>query len=168
MSSCIDVERARARGKRGFVRRLLADTRGTATTETVIMIPMFAIVWGCIFYVFVFFQRTIAMRSMTRGHTWAYAYVGCSGTGPGTTLNREGGGIIPGGSSGDSGVDSIVAGLFGLSTGHGSRSSSVTRPRVLGDGSIAIRDELYVMCNDVPAGMGSYLADFAGRLLGFS
>jgi hypothetical protein len=132
------------------------------------MIPMFAIVWGCIFFVFTFFQRTITMRSLTRGHTWAYSYIGCTGTGPGTTLSREGGGIIPGGSSGDSGVDSIVSGLFGLSTGHGSRTSQVSRPRVLGQGTIDIRDELYVMCNDVPAGMGSYLADFAGRLLGFS
>ncbi|MFO0682055.1 MAG: hypothetical protein U0234_08390 [Sandaracinus sp.] len=157
--------------RRGFVRRLLADTRGTATTETVIMIPMFAIVWGCIFYVFTFFQRTIGMRALTRGHTWAYSYIGCSGSATGTTLSREGGSVIPsttGSSSGDSGVDSIVSGLFGLSTGHGRRSSQVSRPRVLGQGTIDIRDELYVMCNDVPAGMGSYLADFAGRLLGFS
>jgi hypothetical protein len=157
-------------GRKGFVRRLLADTRGTATTETVIMIPMFAIVWGCIFYVFTFFQRTITMRSLTRGHTWAYSYIGCTGSAPGTTLDRQGGSIIPGGSSssGDSGVDSIISGLFGLSTGHGSRSSSVARPQILSGGSLPIRDELFVMCNDVPAGMGSYLADFAGRLLGFS
>jgi hypothetical protein len=167
--SRLGLRRGKHSGRRGFVRRLLADTRGTATTETVIMIPMFAIVWGCIFYVFTFFQRTIAMRSMTRGHTWAYSYVGCNGSGAGTTLERQGGGIIPSsGSSGDGGVDSIVAGLFGLSTGHGSRSSSVARPRVLGTGSISIRDEQFVMCNDVPAGMGSYLATFAGRLLGFS
>lgn len=163
--------RKKSASRRGFVRRLLADTRGTATTETVIMIPMFAIVWGCIFYVFTFFQRTIAMRALTRGHTWAYSYIGCSGSATGTTLSREGGSVIPsttGSSSGDSGVDSIVSGLFGLSTGHGRRSSQVSRPRVLGQGTIDIRDELYVMCNDVPAGMGSYLADFAGRLLGFS
>lgn len=158
----------RRKPRHGFVRRLLVDTRGTATTETVIMIPMFAIVWGCIFYVFVFFQRTIAMRSMTRGHTWAYSYVGCSGSGPGTALERQGGSVISGASSGDGVVDGIVTGLFALSTGHGSRNSSVGRPRVIGGGSIAIRDELYVMCNDVPAGMGSYLASFAGRLLGFS
>lgn len=152
------------------MRRLLVDTRGTATTETVIMIPMFAIVWGCIFYVFTFFQRTITMRSLTRGHTWAYSYVGCTGSAPGTQLDRQGGTLIPSTStsSGDGGVDSIISGLFGLSTGHGSRNTTVARPQILSGGSLPIRDELSVLCNDVPAGMGSYLVDFAGRLLGFS
>lgn len=107
------------------------------------------------------------MRSMTRGHTWAYSYVGCNGSGPGTTLERQDAGLLSGGSSGDGGVDRIVQGLFGLSTGHGSRNTTVARPRVLGTGSLPIRDELFVMCNDVPAGMGSYLAEFVGRLLGF-
>jgi len=133
------------------------------------MIPMFAIVWGCIFYVFMFFQRTITMRSLTRGHTWAYAYIGCNGSGPGTNLSHgDGGSIDRGGASMDSSVERIVEALFALQTGHGSRTSQVARPRILGTGNMDIRDELYVMCNDVPAPMGSYLATFVGRLLGFS
>lgn len=169
MSSSTDRRRLGRQGRKlGFVRRLLADTRGTATTETVIMIPMFAIVWGCIFFVFTFFQNTIRMRSLTRAHTWAYSYVGCSGSGPGTTLERQGGSIISAVSSGDGDVDGIISGLFALSTGHGSRTSSVARPAVLGTGSLQLRDGLWVLCNDVPRGMGDYLVQFASRLLGFS
>lgn len=130
------------------------------------MIPMFAIVWGCIFFVFAFFQRTITMRSMTRGHTWAYSYVGCSGSGPGTTLEAPSGGLISGGGSGDGDIDSIVQSLFALQTGHGSRTSRVTRPRVLGGGTLDLSDGLWVMCNDVPRGVADYTAQFLGRLLG--
>lgn len=132
------------------------------------MIPMFAIVWGCIFFVFTFFQRTITMRSMTRGHTWQYAYMGCNGSGPGTTLNEEGGSVITAASSGEGSVDDIIAGLFALGTGHGRRTSTVARPQVLGGGSIGLRDDLYVLCNDEPRGTIDYLVQFAGDLLGFS
>jgi hypothetical protein len=158
----------RATRRPSFVRRLLADTRGTATTETVIMIPMFAIVWGCIFFVFTFFQRTITMRSLTRAHTWAYSYVGCSGTGPGTTLEQVGAGLLGGGgSSNDSDVDSIISSLYALRSGHGTRQSSVARPRVIGGGSLSLSDGYWVMCNDVPRGVADYFGQFVGRLLGF-
>jgi hypothetical protein len=146
---------------------LLADTRGTATTETVIMIPMFAIVWGCIFFVFTFFQRTITMRSLTRAHTWAYSYVGCSGSGPGTTLETQGAGLLSGGGAGDGDVDSIISSLYALRTGHGQRRATVARPRVIGGGSLNISDGLWVMCNDVPRGVADYFGQFVGRLLGF-
>jgi len=129
------------------------------------MIPMFAIVWGCIFFVFSFFQRTITMRSWTRAHTWAYSYVGCSGSGPGTTLEATTGGSISGGSAGDSDVDSIVQSLFALQTGHGSRTTTVTRPRVIGGGTMNLSDGQFVMCNDVPRDVVDYTVQFIGRLL---
>ena len=132
------------------------------------MIPMFAIVWGSIFFIFMFFQRTIAMRSMTRGHTWQYAYVGCHGSGPDTQLSEEGGSLISAVSSGEGSVDDIIAGLFALGTGHGRRTSSVTRPTILGGGSMNLRDDLYILCNDEPRGTIDYLVQFAGDLLGFS
>jgi hypothetical protein len=165
MSSSTDVSGSARRARRGFVRRLLADTRGTATTETVIMIPMFAIVWGCIFFVFTFFQRTITMRSLTRGHTWAYSYVGCSGTGPGTNLSTGSGGGIGSSGSGDGDIDSIVQGLFALQTGTGTRHTSLTRPRVIGGGTMQLSDAEYVMCNDVPRGVLDYTGQFVARLL---
>lgn len=155
-----------ARKRPGFVRRLLADTRGTATTETVIMIPMFAIVWGCIFFVFTFFQRTITMRSMTRGHTWAYSYVGCNGTGPGTQLETTGASQIEH-SSVTGLAETILGTILQIRTGHGHRTTSTARPRVIGGGSINMTDDLHVMCNRVPRSIGGYLSDFAGSLLGF-
>ena len=162
MSSSTDSKRK----GRSFVRRLLADTRGTATTETVIMIPMFAIVWGCIFFVFTFFQRTITMRSMTRGHTWAYSYVGCSGSGPGTTLETQGASQIS--RSGITGIaETILATIMQIRVGHGHRTTSTARPRVIGSGSISMTDDLHVMCNRVPRSIGGFLSDFAGSLLGF-
>lgn len=155
-----------SRTGRGFVRRLLADTKGTATTETVIMIPMFAIVWGCIFFVFTFFQSTIAMRSMTRGHVWAYSYVGCSGSGPGTTLGTAAASDIsrPGVASV---AEAIIGTILQLRWGHGSRETSTARPRVIGGGSIHMTDENWVMCNRVPRGTGDYLTDMISHFLGF-
>ncbi len=163
MSSSTDSKSA-ARPRRSFVRRLLADTRGTATTETVIMIPMFAIVWGCIFFVFSFFQRTITMRSLTRGHTWAYAYIGCSGTGPGTTLDSTSASqsISSGGIPGI--VDGIIGALFEIRVGHGHRTATVHAPRVTGGDTMNLTDDNYVTCNRVPATRGSYLGQLMSGL----
>jgi len=148
-----------------MIRRLLADTRGTATTETVIMIPMFAIVWGCIFYVFTFFQSTITMRSLTRGHTWSYAYLGCNGSGPGTNLGTSGATAIQR-SSAPAIVEEIIAAILEMRWGHGSRTTSTARPRVIGGGSITMSDELWVMCNRVPRGNLSYFGDLVSHFLG--
>ena len=41
-------------GRRGWDRRLrlLRDERGTASTETIMMMPAFLIIWGSVVYVF--------------------------------------------------------------------------------------------------------------------
>jgi hypothetical protein len=154
------------RASTSFVRRLLADTRGTATTETVIMLPMFIIVWGCIFFVFVFFQRTIEMRSLTRRDTWLYAYTSCeTNPGGGTELSApdEARPIDLG-----SMASTVMRFLPGFTIGRssGARTASVSRPQVLGGGSIGLRDRMWVLCNEQPASVLSTVIDLAREFVG--
>jgi len=129
------------------------------------MIPMFAIVWGCIFFVFSFFQHTIAMRSMTRGHVWAFAYVGCPGgsNAPGTTLDTASAMQIshPGVASI---IEGVIATILEIKWGHGTRHTRTARPRILGGDGIDQTDELYVMCNRVPRSNGDFFMNFVGQL----
>ncbi len=162
--------------KRGFVRRLLADTKGTATTETVIMIPMFAIVWGSIFFVFTFFQRTIEMRSLTRRDTWMYAYTACqtrpSFSGVATGLQCDNDSNF-GGDESTSGAGSLVSTLmrfipgFSLKMTTGDRTSTVTRPTILGGGQLNLRDRLWILRNEQPQSVTSFLASLITEFVGF-
>ena len=164
----------------GFVRRLFEDTAGTATTETVIMIPMFAIVWGSIFFVFTFFQRTIEMRSITRRDTWMYAYTACqttptfSGANAGTpaTLSCSQDSNF-GGDESTSGAGSLVTTLMRFIPGFtvkmttGSSTRTVTRPTVLGGGNMDLRDRLWILRNEQPQGVASFLASLITEFVGF-
>lgn len=151
------------RPRTSFVRRLLADTRGTATTETVIMLPMFIIVWGCIFFVFVFFQRTIEMRSLTRRDTWLYAYTSCvTDPGNGTELSAPDEARPINLGSMASTIMRFLPG-FTIQRSSGARTASVSRPQVLGGGSIGLRDRMWVLCNEEPQSVLGMVASLAGE-----
>ena len=109
-----------------WIRRLLADEEGAATTETVIMIPMFVIVWGCIVYVTQVFQATIEMRSRIRRDTWAYAYNSCEDM-PDTGTNLS---VSPGFIPDSTGAGSEAEGA--ASGGGALRISSWQYPRASG------------------------------------
>jgi hypothetical protein len=140
------------------------------------MIPMFAIVWGCIFFVFTFFQRTIEMRSLTRRDTWMYAYTACqtapSYGGTATQLGCETDSNF-GGDESTSSAGSLVSTLmrfipgFTLKMTSGQRTATVTRPNILGGGSIPLRDTLWLLRNEQPQGVGSFLADLITEFVGF-
>lgn len=172
---------------KNWIRRLLADEQGTATTETVIMIPMFVIVWGCIVYVTQVFQATIEMRSRIRRDTWAYAYNSCEDMpDTGTTLSTSPG-FIPdstgagsdaeGAASGGGGVISILGAVstimsyipgLNFESLEGSRSDfRVERPAVIGGGSMSMGADLTILCNEQPQGVISMLVDAVSSAFGF-
>ena len=179
--------------KEPWWKRLLDDEGGTATTETVIMIPMFVIVWGCIVYVTNVFQATIEMRARIRRDMWAYAYTGCEdmpSTGTSLDLSR---GIIPdptaagsaaegsarGGageaSSGGIGdmirmVDDVLSYIPGLNfqslEGH-RNDFRVERPEVIGGGSMSMGADMFILCNEVPANVFSFIISAVRSAFGF-
>jgi hypothetical protein len=183
-------QKGRVRAARhGLWRRLLSDERGTATTETVIMIPMYVIVWGCIVYVTNHFQNTIELRSRIRRDTWAYAYGACQdapSTGTSMSLSR---GIVPdpSGSSGDpeggargggsvlgggvvGAIDNILSYIPGLNfqTLVGSRSDFRTpRPAVIGGGELRVAADLTLLCNERPQGALSFIWNAVRSAFGF-
>lgn len=128
----------------------LRDVAGHATTETVIMIPVFIAIWGGIWYTHGRYRKAIQMAQFTRAHTWAHAFEGCEGSPPGHT------------SIGDraddrSGfIDGAVGLLFGsgLIPGfqfdevEGTRRTSIQRPSVLGEGTVNMGYNVVVMCNE--------------------
>ena len=175
-------------------KRLLDDEGGTATTETVIMIPMFVIVWGCIVYVTNVFQGTIEMRARIRRDMWAYAYTGCEDMpSTGTALDTSRG-IIPdptgagaeadgaarggagtaesGGASGIIGmIDDVLSYLPGLNfeSLEGHRSDfRVTRPEVIGGGSMSMGASIFVLCNEVPTNAFELIIDQIGAAFGLT
>jgi hypothetical protein len=182
------------RSARSWIRRLLDDEAGTATTETVIMIPMYVIVWGCIVYVTNVFQGTIEMRARIRRDTWAYAYTSCedrpeTGTdldvGPGLIpdpgAGSEAEGAATGGAGTAAGSTGGLAGLVGMVgdvmrfipgltfeslEGH-RRNFSVERPAVIGGGSMTLGANLVILCNEEPANVFTFIVDAVRSAFGF-
>lgn len=181
------------RRKETWWKRLLADEGGTATTETVIMIPMFVIVWGCIVYVTNVFQGTIEMRARIRRDMWAYAYTGCedmpstgttlstsrgiipdpTGAGPGAESAGRGGAATgsAGGIGGLAGIlDTVLSYIPGLNfeSLEGNRSDfRVERPSVIGGGSMSMGADMFILCNEVPTNVFSFIIDAVRSAFGF-
>ncbi len=128
----------------------LRDVAGNATTETVIMIPVFIAIWGGIWYTHGRYRKAIQMAQFTRAHTWQHAFNGCQGTPPGHTTigahSSSSDGFIGGA------VDLIVgSGLipgFQFDEIEGRRHTSIERPRVLGSGSANMGYNVVMLCNE--------------------
>ena len=140
--------------KRGFL-ALLRDVAGNATTETVIMIPVFVAIWGGIWYTHQRYRKAINMTQYTRAHTWQHAYSGCDGSPPSTNTR-----INPGGYSGDGMIAGAVDLLFGsgiipgfnFDEIEGRRQTQLARPTVLGEGTVSMEQNLVVLCNEQTQG----------------
>lgn len=139
------TKKLKRRGPLGWLR----DVAGHATTETVIMIPVFIAIWGGIWYTHQRHRKAINMAQYTRAHAWAHAYDACEGD-PGTTQIQET-------ETSDAGfVNGVVDLLFGtgLIPGMrfhevvGERETSLERPAVLGEGTVTMRHNLTLLCNE--------------------
>lgn len=124
---------------------------GHATTETVIMIPVFVAIWGGIWYTHGRYRKAINMAQFTRAHVWAHAFEGCEGSPPG------------GGTSFSDRADNrdgFIEGAVGFIVGSGilpgfqfdeieaTRQTSIERPTVLGEGTVSMGHNLVVLCNE--------------------
>lgn len=140
----------RRRRPRTGVLGFLREIAGNATTETVIMIPVFIVIWGGVYFTQQRYRKAINTVQFTRSHVWQHAYGGCEGTAPAGTTFTDGAD-----SSSDGFMEGVTDLLFSVPlTGfvidevEGRRETSVERPRVLGTGSVAMEFNLTVMCNE--------------------
>lgn len=133
---------------------LLRDIAGHATTETVIMIPVFVAIWGGIWYTHQRHRLAINMLQQTRADTWQHAFEADCGGPSGTTRIQAsdqdvGGGFV-------TGVTDLLFGgaLLGMRIDEveGRRSGSVQRPAVLGEGTANYETNLVIMCNEQTQG----------------
>lgn len=146
----IASKKLRKRGLFGWLR----STLGHATTETVIMIPVFVAIWGGIWYTHGRYRKAINMAQFNRAHSWQHAFNACEGSpGSGTSItdhadNRDGfidnatgllfgSGIIPG---------------FQFEEIEGRRQTSIERPTVLGEGTVTMGHNLVMLCNEKTQG----------------
>lgn len=142
--------------KRGSVRsvgwsrrfRVLRDERGTASTETVIMMPAFLVIWGSIVYVFSLGRSIVEMNVRIREGAWQRAYDGCRTTPDSPTRLSEG----SSGSSSTSDVPLFASMILDtiFTEFHASRNGSVDQPPVLGGDTQSYRGDMVWMCNEDP------------------
>ena len=157
-----DEQARRARPKKlkrpsvaGSFLAFLREKAGNATTETVIMIPVFIAIWGGTVYTQQRYRHAINMAQYTRGHVWQHAFDSCNGSPPSSTEISE---DIDMGSEGlISGATSLLFGSgilpgFQFTEIQGNRDTSVERPAVLGEGNVTMRHSLVVMCNEQTQG----------------
>ena len=137
--------------KQGFL-SWLRHVGGNATTETVIMIPLFVGIWGGIWYTHGRYRKAQNMAQFTRAHVWQHAFDACDGDPAGSTdiANR--------GTDSSGFIDGVVSLLFasGIIPGfqfdelEGRRETSIDRPSVLGEGTVTMGHNLVLMCNERP------------------
>jgi hypothetical protein len=151
-------KKIRRTGPLGWLRSIA----GHATTETVIMIPIFVAIWGGLWYTHQRYRKALDMAQYTRAHTWEHAFGGCEGSPPSghTTISDR--------SDDRSGfLDGFVSSALGAIPGfqfeeiEGRRRTSLERPAVLGEGTVTMGHNLVVLCNEPKGGDDSYLSAFA-------
>lgn len=142
------------RRQQGFL-SWLRDVAGNATTETVIMMPVLIAIWGSIYYTHQRYRGAVNMAQYTRAHTWQHAYAGCDGSPP-STNTRVGDRVTDSSGFIDGALSMIFdAGIipgFQFDEVEGQRDKSVERPAVLGEGTVQMRHNLIVMCNETTQG----------------
>ena len=151
-----DVKRRARDSKRRPTKKLrkrsrlafFSDITGNATTETVIMLPAFIIIWGCIIYVHQAYTANQDMSMQTRADTWAHAYNDCQGGAMGDTRIGESSQDSSGFIGGIVDLILTVAPGFDFEVIEGQRNTSVAKPTILGEGSIALAHNLVVYCNE--------------------
>lgn len=148
------------------LRDLLRDTRGTATIETAIMIPVFILIWGAILYMAQGFEAAIDNASVDRQHAWQHAMDGCRSRAPAGTTFRDAtdppGGDLVGEVEGiiDRAIRLLPAigdhwpGLE-LKEVEATRRDRVVKPFVLGEGQGEVRHRVVLMCNERRKGDGA-------------
>lgn len=154
--------RHRPETRRSQFAELLRDERGAAMTETVIMVPAFIIIWGCVLFIYNLANHMMMANEEIRQFITAETYGGCEGNG-GTTTNvntsnttyNASTGATPPGRPGWLTLEGgrSPSGFENQSTFNERKSSTnrqVERPRQVGGGSQPYAVDMAWMCNEVP------------------
>jgi hypothetical protein len=139
------------------MRNLLRDTRGGAMVETVIMIPIFIVIWACVVFIYQAYEKRIDLLQATRADAWDYATNSCRDRPVGDTRI----------STSDHDIDGIVGTVFsilGASYYDGplreleaSRDDEMDEPEILGGETLGMRYRMELMCNEEPQELGDDL-----------
>jgi len=124
--------------------RLIEDERGTAMTETAIMLPVFLMIWGGILYTFVLGRSILEMQVNVRRDAWTYAYAGCRGDTGDTNISEES--ITP------SGAPGVSIPLFGAIMDFVSKQFHANREDTVSSSSLRRENQIAVdvawVCNE--------------------
>lgn len=145
-------------------RRERRGERGAATTEALIILPFFFIVWGALFFSHRLSEKRVVVNEIARTCAWARMTGGC--TEPlSPRCNFTAGEQIPNDSLEGSRASlinydtRIEAFMLDFSDMFGpyfrpvfgaERDSTVAKPRQLGGGEFGVRTEFSEMCNELP------------------
>jgi hypothetical protein len=140
------------------LRQLLRDTRGHATAEAVIMLPVFIIVWGAIIFVSQGFEAALDIGARNRQAAWTHVMNDCEGgVDPGVSVSDAT--DPPFGPLGE--LFALVDAVFSTIPIYRDYwpglvpeerrfrvQTSVAQPRVLGTGSANVNHDIVLMCNE--------------------
>ena len=127
--------------------RLLSDEKGTAMTETAIMLPALILIWGGILYAFTLAQQIVQMHVAVRRDAWTYAYSGCNDEPDGETAISEES-YRDGAPDTDTGTPfGNIMNLF-IDQFHANRNGEATAPSVIGGHTNAYHSDITWLCNE--------------------
>jgi hypothetical protein len=151
---------------------LLADTRGAAIAEGVIVLPVFILIFASLIYMHGLYSSKISSSTKARGCAWTYSTMGCPEDMPPTCKDSDSGvkenggaldqfkqvkefgeveGLGDGVATGGAIVGGIGAALLGIGDGVTIDSSTeATRPSLFGGGKTAIPAHYMILCNEEP------------------
>jgi hypothetical protein len=144
---------------------LFRDTRGAAMTETVIMIPVFILIWACIIYIYQAYEKKIDLMQHVRADAWHYATNACEGDRGSTTIRTS-----------DYDIDGIVGTVFRILGSAYYRgplreleaedADSIDEPEMVGDDTVHLDYEVHLMCNEEPQELGDIIHYEAWAIFG--
>lgn len=148
---------------------LLRDTRGAAMTETVIMLPVFILIWACVIYVYQAYEKKVDVMQKTREDAWHHATNACRGSagsgGGGTTIHTS-----------DYDIDSAVGSVFRILGSayyqgplrelEASRGDTIEEPELVGSDTVHLDYRIELMCNEEPQALGEVIHYEAWAIFG--
>jgi hypothetical protein len=145
--------------------RTRAGERGAAMTEALILIPFFAIVWGCLLFAFKTGEKRAVVDEVARNCAWERMTGACKDA-PSPRCTFTDGPQL--GNEGLEGAANLyqdlqtgllnygmdlreMFGPFFRPTFACARGGRVSKPRVIGGGDLGVRGSFSAMCNEIPA-----------------
>lgn len=159
---------------------LFRDTRGLATVEAAVVLPVFIIIFAGLVYMHRLYSAKLEGMVDARECAWAYANGGCESVPPRCKIVDHGGGLLAlltdepqhhervnDAMKGVSIAGDYLTGFMGLDSGFsavGSRDYRV--PSLYGGGKKSIASNYALLCNEKERSfsdvMGDFYCDFAG------